>query len=151
MKKKGLLSMRECGPNIYFTVILWPPMNGFLAIPDIRGRPGTEATLLPRKSVITRTLVATAAGIPLAENATHAPGYMNIIVLFVPCLQPFIYYTYIIMIVYRYTTCIIIITLLLYTLLFINPRRACAARVIVLGLSVVCLLLFSHYRPRGGL
>ena len=25
--------MRECGPNIYFTAILWPPVNGFLAIP----------------------------------------------------------------------------------------------------------------------
>ena len=25
--------MRECGPNVYFTVILWPPVNSFLAIP----------------------------------------------------------------------------------------------------------------------
>ena len=34
----------------------------------------------------------------------------------------------------------------------INPRRACAARVTVLGLCVcVCLRLFSHYRQRGGL
>ena len=33
----------------------------------------------------------------------------------------------------------------------INPRRACAARVTVLGLCGVCLRLFSHYRLRGGL
>ena len=40
----------------------------------------------------------------------------------------------------------------------INPRRACAARVTVVGLCVclsvclfVCRRLFSHYRLRGGL
>ena len=40
----------------------------------------------------------------------------------------------------------------------INPRRACAARVTVVGLWVclsvclsVCPRLFSHYRLRGGL
>ena len=32
----------------------------------------------------------------------------------------------------------------------VNPRRACAARVTVLGLSV-SLRLFSHYRLGGGL
>ena len=35
----------------------------------------------------------------------------------------------------------------------INPRRACAARVTVLGLCVcvsVCLHLFSHYRHQTG-
>ena len=47
-------------------------------------------------------------------------------------------------------------------LVFINPRRACAARVTVVGLCVclsfclsvclsVCRRLFSHYRLRGGL
>ena len=37
---------------------------------------------------------------------------------------------------------------------FINPRRACAVRVTVVGLSVclcVCRHLFWHYRLRGGL
>ena len=39
---------------------------------------------------------------------------------------------------------------------FINPWRACAARVTVLGLCVcvclsVCLRLFSHYKQRDGL
>ena len=36
----------------------------------------------------------------------------------------------------------------------VNPRRACAARVAVLGLSVclsVCPSLFSHYRQRRSL
>ena len=34
----------------------------------------------------------------------------------------------------------------------INPRRACAARVTVVGVCVsVCPRLFSHYRLRGGL
>ena len=33
---------------------------------------------------------------------------------------------------------------------FINPRRACAARVTVVCLFV-CQRLFSHYRLRGGL
>ena len=38
--------------------------------------------------------------------------------------------------------------------MFINPRRACAARVTVVVLCVcvsVCLRLFSDYRLRGGL
>ena len=43
---------------------------------------------------------------------------------------------------------------------FINPRRACAVRVTILGLCVcvcvcvcvsVCLRLFSHYRQRSGI
>ena len=37
---------------------------------------------------------------------------------------------------------------------FFYPRRACAARVTVVGLSVcvcVCVRLFWHYRLRGGL
>ena len=29
--------MRECGSNIYFTTILWPPVKGFLAIPGVQG------------------------------------------------------------------------------------------------------------------
>ena len=36
----------------------------------------------------------------------------------------------------------------------VNPRRACAARVTVVGVCVclsVCRRLFSHYRLRGGL
>ena len=38
------------------------------------------------------------------------------------------------------------------SLVVVNPRRACAARVTVVGLSVfVCRRLFSHYRLRGGL
>ena len=47
-------------------------------------------------------------------------------------------------------------------IIIINPRRACAARVTVVGLCVclfvclsvclfVCRRLFSHYRLRGGL
>ena len=38
--------------------------------------------------------------------------------------------------------------------MLINPRRACAARVTVVGLSVcvcVCRRLFWHYRLQGGL
>ena len=42
--------------------------------------------------------------------------------------------------------------------IIVNPRRACAARVTVVGLCVclsvclsVCRRLFSHYRLRGGL
>jgi len=41
----------------------------------------------------------------------------------------------------------------LYNLLVVNPRRACAARVTVLGLCVclsVCLHLFSSYRDQAG-
>ena len=34
---------------------------------------------------------------------------------------------------------------------FINPRRACAARVTVVVCLFVCRRLFSHYRLRGGL
>ena len=47
--------------------------------------------------------------------------------------------------------------MLLYFYTLINPRRACAARVTVVGLCVclsvclsVCRRLFSHYTLRGG-
>ena len=84
------------------------------------------------------------------------------------CISEAQVYTMCISEVKVYTTCVIFGLFytqeLLYTIisLVINPRRACAARVTVVGLCVclsvclfvclfVCRRLFSHYRVRGGL